>query len=104
LLPRGKFSAPQEQGICCKSLEILRQLMPEASNPRRFSKNSLLNSLPQGIRGSGPIMAPQGGRDVAERYDLAIIGDGINGRGVARDAAGCGLAVHPCEMDRSILP
>jgi len=32
-------------------------------------------------------------------YDLAIIGGGINGCGIARDAAGRGLAVYLCEMD-----
>jgi glycerol-3-phosphate dehydrogenase len=35
---------------------------------------------------------------LAEAYDLAIIGGGINGCGIARDAAGRGLAVHLCEM------
>lgn len=30
-------------------------------------------------------------------YDLAIIGGGVNGCGIARDAAGRGLAVHLCE-------
>ena len=35
---------------------------------------------------------------VAPVYDLAIIGGGINGCGIARDAAGRGLAVHLCEM------
>ncbi|MDQ0324141.1 glycerol-3-phosphate dehydrogenase [Pararhizobium capsulatum DSM 1112] len=30
-------------------------------------------------------------------YDLAIIGGGINGAGLARDAAGRGLSVFPCE-------
>ncbi len=32
-------------------------------------------------------------------YDLAIIGGGINGCGIARDAAGRGLSVFLCEMD-----
>ena len=32
-------------------------------------------------------------------YDLAIVGGGINGCGIARDAAGRGLAVYLCEMD-----
>ena len=32
-------------------------------------------------------------------YDLAIIGGGINGCGIARDAAGRGLSVCLCEMD-----
>ncbi len=32
-------------------------------------------------------------------YDLAIIGGGINGCGIARDAAGRGLSVHLCEMN-----
>ncbi len=32
-------------------------------------------------------------------YDLAIIGGGINGCGIARDAAGRGLAVYLCEMN-----
>jgi glycerol-3-phosphate dehydrogenase len=31
-------------------------------------------------------------------YDLAIIGGGINGCGIARDAAGRGLSVHLCEQ------
>jgi glycerol-3-phosphate dehydrogenase len=35
---------------------------------------------------------------VAATYDLAIIGGGINGCGIARDAAGRGLAVYLCEM------
>jgi glycerol-3-phosphate dehydrogenase len=33
------------------------------------------------------------------RFDLAIIGGGINGCGIARDAAGRGLTVHLSEMD-----
>lgn len=32
-------------------------------------------------------------------YDLAVIGGGINGCGIARDAAGRGLSVYLCEMD-----
>jgi glycerol-3-phosphate dehydrogenase len=35
---------------------------------------------------------------VPAAYDLAIIGGGINGCGIARDAAGRGLSVHLCEM------
>ena len=31
-------------------------------------------------------------------YDLAIIGGGINGAGIARDAAGRGWSVHLCEQ------
>lgn len=34
-----------------------------------------------------------------EAYDLAIIGGGINGCGIARDAAGRGLAVYLCEQN-----
>ncbi len=33
-----------------------------------------------------------------ETYDLAIIGGGINGCGIARDAAGRGLSVYLCEQ------
>jgi len=33
------------------------------------------------------------------QYDLAIIGGGINGCGIARDAAGRGLSVYLCEQD-----
>jgi len=36
---------------------------------------------------------------VAAPFDLAIIGGGINGCGIARDAAGRGLAVYLSEMD-----
>ena len=32
-------------------------------------------------------------------YDLAVIGGGINGAGIARDAAGRGLSVYLCEQD-----
>ena len=35
---------------------------------------------------------------VNEIYDLAIIGGGINGCGIARDAAGRGLSVYLCEQ------
>ncbi|MEO1276252.1 MAG: FAD-dependent oxidoreductase, partial [Pseudomonadota bacterium] len=40
-------------------------------------------------------MADRG--DGATTYDLAIIGGGVNGCGIARDAAGRGLSVHLCE-------
>ncbi len=36
---------------------------------------------------------------VAEVYDLAIVGGGINGVGIAADAAGRGLSVFLCEKD-----
>lgn len=36
---------------------------------------------------------------MSEVYDLAIIGGGINGCGIARDAAGRGLKVHLSEMN-----
>jgi glycerol-3-phosphate dehydrogenase len=36
---------------------------------------------------------------VPDLYDLAIVGGGINGCGIARDAAGRGLAVFLCEQD-----
>ncbi|RVK66960.1 FAD-dependent oxidoreductase, partial [Sinorhizobium meliloti] len=32
-------------------------------------------------------------------YDLFVIGGGINGAGIARDAAGRGLSVLLCEKD-----
>jgi glycerol-3-phosphate dehydrogenase len=32
------------------------------------------------------------------RFDLAIIGGGINGCGIARDAAGRGLSVFLCDQ------
>jgi len=34
-----------------------------------------------------------------ERYDVAVIGGGINGAGIAADAAGRGLSVFLCEQD-----
>ncbi|OWY38076.1 glycerol-3-phosphate dehydrogenase [Xenophilus sp. AP218F] len=37
--------------------------------------------------------------DAVETYDLVIIGGGINGAGIARDAAGRGLSVLLCEKD-----
>jgi glycerol-3-phosphate dehydrogenase len=35
---------------------------------------------------------------VSTSFDLAVIGGGINGCGIARDAAGRGLTVHLCEQ------
>jgi glycerol-3-phosphate dehydrogenase len=34
-----------------------------------------------------------------DTYDIAIIGGGINGTGIARDASGRGLKVYLCEKD-----
>jgi glycerol-3-phosphate dehydrogenase len=34
-----------------------------------------------------------------ERYDLLVVGGGVNGTGIARDAAGRGLSVLLCEKD-----
>ncbi|MBP0596650.1 glycerol-3-phosphate dehydrogenase [Herbaspirillum sp. LeCh32-8] len=42
--------------------------------------------------------AAQAGRADAGLYDLLVIGGGINGAGVARDAAGRGLSVALCEQ------
>ncbi|WP_154947510.1 FAD-dependent oxidoreductase, partial [Pseudomonas fluorescens] len=36
---------------------------------------------------------------LAEVYDIAVIGGGINGVGIAADAAGRGLSVFLCEKD-----
>src|SRR5690606_34107818 len=38
-------------------------------------------------------------RAVSELYDIAVIGGGINGTGIAADAAGRGLSVFLCERD-----
>lgn len=38
-------------------------------------------------------------RPVSELYDIAVIGGGINGVGIATDAAGRGLSVFLCERD-----
>ena len=35
--------------------------------------------------------------DAIPTYDLAVVGGGVNGAGIARDAAGRGLKVHLCE-------
>jgi glycerol-3-phosphate dehydrogenase len=40
-----------------------------------------------------------GKMDAVENYDLVIVGGGINGTGIARDAAGRGLSVLLCEQD-----
>ena len=43
--------------------------------------------------------APLSSAPLAEVYDLAVIGGGINGVGIAADAAGRGLSVFLCEKD-----
>jgi glycerol-3-phosphate dehydrogenase len=40
-----------------------------------------------------------GKMDTVENYDLLVVGGGINGTGIARDAAGRGLSVLLCEQD-----
>ncbi|MBV8853895.1 MAG: FAD-dependent oxidoreductase, partial [Sinobacteraceae bacterium] len=43
-----------------------------------------------------------GGRRVSvqpAKYDLLVVGGGVNGTGIARDAAGRGLSVLLCEKD-----
>jgi glycerol-3-phosphate dehydrogenase len=40
----------------------------------------------------------QQARATAAAYDLAIVGGGVNGCGIARDAAGRGLSVYLCEQ------
>ncbi len=45
------------------------------------------------------IPATKAGKYVSDPYDLAIIGGGINGCGIARDAAGRGLDVFLCEQN-----
>ena len=42
---------------------------------------------------------PDDARPVSELYDIAVIGGGINGVGIAADAAGRGLSVFLCERD-----
>src|ERR1700753_3673219 len=41
---------------------------------------------------------PAGEAGLDGTYDLAVIGGGINGCGIARDAAGRGLSVYLCEQ------
>jgi len=38
-------------------------------------------------------------RELASRFDVIVVGGGINGAGIARDLAGRGLAVGLCEKD-----
>ena len=44
-------------------------------------------------------VSEHGNADLPQRVDLLVIGGGINGCGVARDAAGRGLSVLLCEKD-----
>lgn len=44
-------------------------------------------------------MLPTPTPPIAEIYDLAVVGGGINGVGIAADAAGRGLSVFLCERD-----
>jgi glycerol-3-phosphate dehydrogenase len=43
------------------------------------------------------LIAPAG-RDVADPVDLLVVGGGVNGCGIARDAAGRGMSVTLCDM------
>src|SRR5207253_1314561 len=65
----------------------------------------LVDSSPlQGpLRGLSGLLRPAGAPGVSERaaptYDLLVVGGGINGTGIARDASGRGLTVLLCEQD-----
>ena len=50
-------------------------------------------SAPEPVNARGTILAD------SETYDLLVVGGGINGAGIARDAAGRGLRVALCERD-----
>ena len=45
-----------------------------------------------------PMPPPIPDADRQQPYDLLIVGGGVNGCGIARDAAGRGLRVALCEM------
>src|SRR5437762_4245299 len=49
-------------------------------------------------QGWGMAFLRQGGSLPGKTYDLAIIGGGVNGCGIARDAAGRGLSVFLCDQ------
>src|SRR6185312_1323670 len=49
--------------------------------------------------GGGPRFRKEHGMTETGLYDLLVIGGGINGAGIARDAAGRGLKVILCEKD-----
>ena len=67
----------------------MREARLDASAPGRHSPRSTL---------AGMKRVPRGFDGVQLIYDLAIIGGGVNGCGIARDAAGRGLSVFLCEQ------
>ncbi len=54
-------------------------------------------ALPEGPRNRG--RAEGALASPVSSYDIAIIGGGVNGCGIAREAAGCGYTVYLCEQD-----
>jgi glycerol-3-phosphate dehydrogenase len=54
---------------------------------------------PTTIPTTTPAARPTELNDRPEPYDLVVVGGGINGTGIARDAAGRGLSVLLCEQD-----
>lgn len=56
-----------------------------------------LHSL-EAYLGSFMVIFASGNQMKETLYDLAIVGGGINGCGIARDAAGRGLSVFLCEQ------
>src|SRR3954465_5587246 len=50
------------------------------------------------MKASGGVCGRPGRRVRGPVYDLAVIGGGINGCGIARDAAGRGLSVFLCDQ------
>ena len=73
----------------CAQAYDMREARLDASAPGRHSPRSTL---------AGTKRVPRGFDGVQLIYDLAIIGGGVNGCGIARDAAGRGLSVVLCEQ------
>ena len=58
------------------------------------------DATPDAERPAAPsVREPEETVEISGRYDLLVVGGGINGAGIARDAAGRGLRVLLCEQD-----
>src|SRR5689334_13723379 len=74
--------------------------MPPRPPPRRSAATS--KASPRSTPADQPEVTRMTTHETVEelgRFDLVVVGGGINGAGIARDAAGRGLSVLLCEKD-----
>ncbi len=81
----------------CFFVESSQAPYPESSGGLRAHCDALRSMAPT-VKGGAARLYRHRTRDTMDDVDLLVIGGGINGAGIARDASGRGLRVLLCEQ------